>query len=160
MHLFARDDISETAIALQPYEPICDGFCVGYDRVAIKEGTSVSIRKEKLIYQEGNVQTTLVLDGANFSANWASLEFKCDEDFQSLRMKARFFPMQQLFPKFYAGDDAFEMDIIGVSDIGGEVHLTKDDLPVCKSGTLALHLPNALWFSIALFGMELTHGAD
>ena len=161
MAQFDPNSFSKDPSLVFPYEEICDGFSVGFDRETIKNGTTVSARTETLIYDSQSPKPALVLDGANFKDSWSALEFQIAEEFQSLKFNARFFPMQQLFPRFYCGGDTYDFDIINVSDIGGEVRFERSDLgdPFPGAGTLAFLLPTALWFSIALFELELNNAA-
>ena len=107
----------------------------------------------------------LVIDGIKFEETWSALEFYLPSDFEALNLRARFFPIQILHPRIYMGDSVVDLEPINVSDIGGEIKITKTEIEAVngssfQSGNLALLIPNALWYSIALFEAEMIHAAD
>ena len=162
---FDPNNFPKVAQAVKPREEISEGFWVSFDWAEMEHGTSVSIRREELIYSEEEKSTALVLDGVQFQEAWSALEFRLEDGFKSLRLKARFFPIQILHPRVYSDGGTYDLETVSVSDIGSEIEISKQDIESVtgknfKSGTLALLLPNALWYSIAIFEAEMTHAAD
>jgi len=156
-----RFSISDAAVA--PYAQIVDGFCIAYDKRAISKGTSVSLRKEKLLFAEDGLKPALVLDGANFADEWCGLEFKLGPDFEELFLYCRFYPMQHLYPRLYIDGVTVEFDQLDVGDIGDIVRFDRTRIDEKVPGTftggnLAFMMPSALWFTVALFEIELKNG--
>ncbi|MEM7243237.1 MAG: hypothetical protein AAF429_13720 [Pseudomonadota bacterium] len=163
MQILNPQDFLESDAPIGPYAPIVDGFCMCFDKKAVGKGSSVLMRKEMLLFGDEGVKPALVLDGAHFADEWCGLEFHIKSDFQKLALHSRFYPMQHLYPRLYTDDAAIEFDQLDVSDTGGAVIFDRAQIDEkisgdFKGGNLAFMLPSALWFTIALFNVELNHG--
>ena len=165
MQILDPKEFSIEQEAVVPYAPIVNGFYVAFDKKAVSQGSSVSLRKELLLFGDEGLKPALVLDGANFSDTWCAFEFGLTKNFRHLKMAMRTFPMQRFFPRLYHFGETHDFDDQDVSDIGStlcfERALIDDRLDgKFEGGTLALMLPNALWFSIAIFDLEIANAPD
>lgn len=158
------DKFTSEEKAVLPYEEIGQGICLAYDYDSIKSGTVASVRRERLMKNQREKAECLIIDGINFQESWFGLEIALPENFKKVTLKMRAYPSDYLYPKvFYDGGEHELMSVTATSKPFTHhfsmMHLEMTGLPKdAKNPRLTMFVPNAQWFSLALFEVRMRYG--